>query len=143
MTWVTQRVTVDGQPDCNKHTTGGDVPYLLQLPRSKITHDVMSPGLRVTVYLHETLSKDKTDMRLVFNTTLTVDVSANDDELRAAFIELVTMKAREVYGPAAMLAKSRPALSISLTDRGGMNMLDVFEITLAHNEQQSSDLPLE
>jgi hypothetical protein len=103
----------------------------------------MAPGLRVTVYLHETLIKDKTDMRLVFNTTLTVDVSANDDELRAAFIELVTMKAREVYGPAAMLAKSRPALSISLTDRGGMNMLDVFEITLAHSEQQTTDLPLE
>ena len=69
-------------------------------------------------------------MRLVFTTTLTVDVSANDDELRAAFIELVTMKAREVYGPAAMLAKSRPALTISLTDRSGMEMLDVFEPTI-------------
>jgi hypothetical protein len=86
----------------------------------------------LTVHLSETISRfrGKLDMRLVFNTTLTVDVSANDDELRAAFIELVTMKAREVYGPAAMLAKSRPALTISLTDRSGMNMIDVFEPTV-------------
>jgi len=70
-------------------------------------------------------------MRLVFNTTLTVDVPANDDELRKAFIELVTHAARSIYGPAAMLAKSRPALTISITDRSGMEMLDVFEPSVA------------
>lgn len=81
----------------------------------------------ITVYLNETLSKDRTEMRLVFNTTLTVDVSANDDELRRAFIELVTMKAREIYGPAAMLAKSKPILKITETSREGMVDIDMFE----------------
>lgn len=67
-------------------------------------------------------------MRLVFNTTLTVDVSPNDDELRKAFIELVTTAARQVYGPAAMLAKSRPILKITETGRqGGMRELPLFE----------------
>ena len=66
-------------------------------------------------------------MRLVFTTTLTTDVPAVDDELRKAFIELVTMKAREVYGPAAMLAKQRPIISITLTDRSGMADIDVFD----------------
>ena len=65
-------------------------------------------------------------MRLVFNTTLTVDVSANDDELRKAFIELVCQSARTIYGPAAMLAKSRPTLKITETSREGMIDIDVF-----------------
>jgi hypothetical protein len=67
-------------------------------------------------------------MRLVFNTTLTVDVSANDDELRKAFMELVTQSARTIYGPAAMLAKSRPTLKVTETSRdGGMRDLPLFE----------------
>ena len=64
-------------------------------------------------------------MRLVFNTTLTVDVSPNDDELRAAFIHLVTTSARQVYGPAAMLAKTTPTLKITETSREGMKELDL------------------
>jgi len=82
--------------------------------------------LNITVHLNETLSKDKTNMRLVFNTTLTVDVAAHDDELRAAFIELVSQSARAVYGPAAMLAKSKPSLTITVTDREGMNDIPLF-----------------
>jgi hypothetical protein len=66
-------------------------------------------------------------MRLVFNTTLSVDVSPNDDALRRTFIELVTQSARAVYGPAAMLAKSRPSLKITETSREGMVELPVFE----------------
>jgi hypothetical protein len=66
-------------------------------------------------------------MRLVFNTTLTIDVAPHDDELRRAFIELVTMKAREIYGPAAMLAKSKPILKITETSREGMVDIDMFE----------------
>ena len=65
-------------------------------------------------------------MRLVFNTTLTVDVSANDDELRAAFIELVTQSARTIYGPAAMLAKSKPIIKITETSRDGMVDIDMM-----------------
>jgi hypothetical protein len=81
----------------------------------------------IHVVLNETLSKDKTEMRLVFNTSLTVDVSANDDELRAAFIELITQSARTIYGPAAMLAKSRPILKITETSREGMVDIPLFD----------------
>ena len=86
--------------------------------------------LNITVHLNETLSspslKGNADMRLVFNTTLTVDVAPNDDELRAAFIELVTQSARTIYGPAAMLAKSKPTLKITETSREGMVDIDMF-----------------
>jgi hypothetical protein len=66
-------------------------------------------------------------MRIVFNTTLTVDVPATDDELRKAFIELVTQSARTIYGPAAMLARSRPTIKITETSRDGMIDLDLFD----------------
>jgi hypothetical protein len=66
-------------------------------------------------------------MRLVFTTSLTVDVSPNDDELRAAFIQLVTQSARTIYGPAAMLAKSRPTIKITETSRDGMVDIDLFD----------------
>jgi hypothetical protein len=65
-------------------------------------------------------------MRLVFTTTLTVDVAPHDDELRRAFIELVTQSARAVYGPAAMLAKSRPTLTITETSREGLIEIPLF-----------------
>jgi hypothetical protein len=65
-------------------------------------------------------------MRLVFNTTLTVDVSANDDELRKAFMDLVTLSARTIYGPAAMLAKSKPIIKITETSRDGMKDIDMI-----------------
>jgi hypothetical protein len=81
---------------------------------------------QVSATLNETLSKDKTSMRLVFNTTLTVDVSATDDELRAAFIELVTSSARTIYGPAAMLATSKPIIKITETSREGMVDIPLF-----------------
>ena len=66
-------------------------------------------------------------MRLVFNTSLTVDVSATDDELRKTFMELVTQSARAIYGPAAMLAKSRPIIKITETSRDGMVDIDLFD----------------
>ena len=88
-------------------------------------HDALR-RLNITVHLNETLSKDRTTMRLVFNSTLTVDVSANDDELRAAFIELVCQSARTIYGPAAMLAKSKPILKITETSREGMVEIDMM-----------------
>ena len=88
-------------------------------------HDALR-RLNITVHLNETLSKDKTTMRLHFNSTLTVDVSADDDELRSAFIELVCQSARTIYGPAAMLAKSKPIIKITVTDRDGMKDLDMM-----------------
>jgi hypothetical protein len=56
-----------------------------------------------------------------------VDVSANDDELRKAFMELVTQSARTIYGPAAMLAKSRPIMKITETSRDGLREVPLFE----------------
>jgi hypothetical protein len=84
------------------------------------------PDARVTANLDETIIGTDT-MRLVFNTVLTVDVAANDDELRKAFMELVTQSARTVYGPAAMLAKSRPTIKITETSRDGMVDVDLFD----------------
>jgi hypothetical protein len=69
-------------------------------------------------------------MRLVYNTSLTVDVSANDDELRATLMKLVTQSARTIYGPAAMLAKSRPIIKITETSRDGMIDIDLFDEAL-------------
>jgi hypothetical protein len=86
------------------------------------------PDARVTSKLEETQIGTDT-MRLVFNTSLTVDVSANDDELRKAFMELVTQSARAVYGPAAMLAKSKPIIKITETSRDGMVDIDLFQDT--------------
>jgi hypothetical protein len=80
----------------------------------------------VEVKLNETAIGTDT-MRLVFATTLTVDVSANDDELRYAFMQLVTQSARTIYGPAAMLAKSRPTIKITETTRDGMREIPLFE----------------
>jgi hypothetical protein len=96
---------------------------LYQMPNAH--HDALR-RLNISTHLNETLSKDKTSMRLVFNTTLTVDVSANDDELRAAFLELVTQSARTIYGPAAMLAKSKPIITITETSRDGMVDIDMM-----------------
>ena len=85
----------------------------------KVTADGrrLTSSVTINVDLSETNLRGTEAMRLVFNTTLTVDVNPNDDELRAAFIELVTQSARTVYGPAAMLAKSKPILKLTITDR--------------------------
>ena len=66
-------------------------------------------------------------MRCVYNTTLTIDLPAHDDELRRAFIQLVTEKAREAYPIAAMLAKSKPIVKITETSRDGMVDIDMFD----------------
>jgi hypothetical protein len=96
---------------------------LYQMPNAHLNSQ---RRLNITTHLNETLSKDRTSMRLVFNTELIVDVSANDDELRAAFIQLVVQSARTIYGPAAMLAKSKPILKISESSRDGMVDIDMM-----------------
>jgi hypothetical protein len=96
---------------------------LYQMPNAHLT---ATQRLNITVHLNETLSKDKNSMRLVFNTTLSVDVSATDYELRAAFMELVTQSARTIYGPAAMLAKSKPSIKITESSRDGMVDIDMM-----------------
>jgi predicted DNA-binding protein (UPF0251 family) len=95
------------------------------------------PHCQVSVTLNETKLFDIQNinpegfeiMRLVFNTTLTVDVASHDDELRKAFMELVTHSARTIYGPASMLAKSRVTIAITETSRDGMVDIDLFDET--------------
>lgn len=94
--------------------------------------------LIITAHLDETMvmsnnsetGEMRSKMRLVFNTTLAVDVPANDEPLRKAFIDLVTQNARAIYGPAAMLARSKPNLKITETSREGMKDIDLFEEAL-------------
>jgi hypothetical protein len=105
----------------------GEVKRMVDLFHQPVPFNLSNRHCTISVHLNETLSKDTTNMRLVFNTTLTVDVSANDDELRAAFIELVTGSARTIYGPAAMLAKSKPIMKITETSREGMVDVPLFD----------------
>ena len=107
----------------------GKVKRMVTLYTMPNAHLNSQRRLNITVHLNETLSslKGNADMRLVFNTTLTVDVAPHDDELRRAFIELVCQSARTIYGPAAMLAKSKPILKITETSREGMVDIDLFE----------------
>jgi hypothetical protein len=87
-----------------------------------------APGhLAITLNLNETLSKDKTEMRLVFTATLSVDVDAHDDELRAAFIQLMSQNVRNMSAPAAMLARKTPTLGLKVTSRNGVEELPLFD----------------
>jgi hypothetical protein len=95
-------------------------------PPSALPQDCQVSATLNETHLRATTSGMDETMRLVFNTTLTVDVSPNDDELRAAFIELVSQSARSIYGPAAMLAKARPTLKITETSREGMVDVPLF-----------------
>ena len=105
----------------------GQVKRMVQLYSMPNPHLASQRRLNITMHLNETKLRGTDNMRLVFNTTLTVDVASHDDELRKAFIELVTSSARTIYGPAAMLAKSRPSLKITETSRDGMVDIDMFE----------------
>jgi hypothetical protein len=81
--------------------------------------------LELSVELTETKLRANT-MRCVFETKLAVDIDVNDDELRRAFIDMVTQRAREMYGPAAMLAKSPPEVSVAMITRSGRKEVPLF-----------------
>lgn len=83
--------------------------------------------LAIGLHLNETMSKDKTEMRLVFTATLSVDVDAHDDELRAAFIKLMTMNVKNMSAPAAMLAHKTPTLALKMTSRDGVQDIPMFD----------------
>lgn len=70
-------------------------------------------------------------MRCVFNVEIKVDLDAEDDEQRAAFIKLVTQAAHAVYGPAVMLAKKSPTITMHETSREGKREIPLFETPLA------------
>jgi hypothetical protein len=89
--------------------------------------------LELRVELSETLSRFRgtETMRLVFNTTLTVDVPPYDDALRKAFIDLIVQSARQVYGPAAMLARGKPTIKLTESSRDdGLVEINIFEEAL-------------
>ena len=77
--------------------------------------------LAIGLHLNETMSKDKTEMRLVFTATL------SDDELRAAFIKLMTMNVKNMSAPAAMLAHKTPTLALKMTSRDGVQDIPMFD----------------
>lgn len=66
-------------------------------------------------------------MRCVFTATLSVDIDINDDPLRKAFIDMMCANTRNLYGPAAMLAKNAPELGLSITTRSGKKAIPLFE----------------
>jgi hypothetical protein len=82
--------------------------------------------LELSVELTETLQRGIDTMRCVFETRLAVDIDVDDDDLRKAFIDMVTQRAREMYGPAAMLAKSPPQVNVSMTTRSGKVDVPLF-----------------
>jgi hypothetical protein len=83
--------------------------------------------LAISVHLSETLSSIRGDtMRCIFETKLELDIDVNDDPLRRAFIDMVTQRAREMYGPAAMLAKSPPKVSVAMITRSGRKEVPLF-----------------
>jgi hypothetical protein len=100
---------------------------LWHYPPSALPQDCQVSATLNETHLRATTSGMEATMRLVFSTTLTVDVPPNDDELRKAFIELVCQSARQVYGPAAMLAKTRPTMNLTETSREGMKQLPLLE----------------
>ena len=65
-------------------------------------------------------------MRCLFAMELKVDIDTTDDPLRKAFIDLVMLKAREVYGVAGMLAKTAPMMQVSMTTRNGKEVIPMF-----------------
>jgi hypothetical protein len=66
-------------------------------------------------------------MRCVYNIEVKVDIDANDDTQRAAFIELVSQSARSIYGPAVMIAKRPSTITLHETSREGKRELPLFE----------------
>lgn len=108
------------------------MPYLLDIKHASKN----MRRLTLNVHLQENVSsfKKDADMRLVFTTTLSVDVAPHDEELRKAFIQLVTENARQVHPIAAMLSKGKPEFKLSLTDREGKQNLPL------HGDEESPDL---
>ena len=83
--------------------------------------------LELNVTLDETKRRGVSEMRCVFQTELKIDIDTTDDALRKAFIDLVLLKAREVYGVAGMLAKGQPVVTCSVIDRNGREKLPLFD----------------
>lgn len=92
--------------------------------------------LRVT--LSETKQKDNT-MRVVFQTDLKVDLDSTDDKLRKAFIDLVTLKAREAFGVAGVLARGTPVVQVAVIDRNGREDIPLFEEAARDRDEDDAD----
>lgn len=68
------------------------------------------------------------EVRNTFNIELKVDITSTDDERKAAFIELITIAARSIYGQAAMLAGKRaPQMQVYSINSDGKTNFDIFE----------------
>lgn len=78
-------------------------------------------------------------MRCQFNVSLCVDIDATDDKLRKAFLDLITQRAREMYGVAGMLAKDAPEVQVSVTDRDGKMIIPLFEGALVDHDEDEGE----
>ena len=78
-------------------------------------------------------------MQCAFNIKLGVDIDATDDPLRKAFIDLVTQRAREMFGVAGMLAKGTPTIEMSVTDRDGKTVIPLFEGALVDYDEDEGE----
>lgn len=78
-------------------------------------------------------------MRCVFETQLKVDIASHDDKLRKAFIDLVTAKAREVFGVAGMLAKEPPVMEVSVISTNGKEKIPLFAGAAQDNDDDDGE----
>jgi hypothetical protein len=98
------------------------MPTLLRLGR--LTEPSIERS-RVIVTLHETIFEEAT-IRTVFTIELKLDVDANDDERRKAFIDLALKAGEQLYGVSAMLAKKSPTVTVSQSSREGKEFYPLF-----------------
>jgi hypothetical protein len=125
----------DGFNDLNPPSSIRSVIKLMHIPH----RSARMRRLELTVSLDETKRRGENTMRCVFTTELKVDIDTSDDPLRKAFIDFVLAKAREVYGSAAMLAKTPPVMSVSITSREGRQVLPVFGAPIRDTDEDDVD----
>lgn len=116
-------------------TTTRDLIKLMHIPH----RSMRMRRMEFTVTLDETKRRGEADMRCVFQTELKVDIDTTDDALRKAFIDLVLMKAREVYGVAGMLAKTAPSMQVSCMSRNGKEVIPMFDAPLQDADDDSGE----
>ena len=122
----------DSAFDLNPPSSESRMVKLLHIPRrSRLKR------LELTVTLEETKRRGVNDMRCVFETQLKIDIDTTDDALRKAFIDLVMLKAREVYGVAGMLAKGTPVMQVSIIDHNGREKLPLFGAPIKDEDDSS------
>ena len=130
------RTNWDGFNDLNPPSTQQSMVTLLHVPPRSFRR--RPARLELTVTLNETKTRGANTMRVVFQTELKVDIDTTDDSLRKAFIDLILLKAREVYGVAGMLAKGTPVMQVFVIDRDGKQPIPLFAGAVRDEDDEDS-----